>query len=129
MLYGGSDYFSGYRNEILKIALVETARGVENLDEFAATPGLDMIYLGPNDLGVAYGSSPSYAPNHPRVEAAIDMLVASAGSHSILAGMYAASPEVARLAVAKGYRILSLGYASKIMLSAAAQVLEDTRLR
>jgi 4-hydroxy-2-oxoheptanedioate aldolase len=129
MLYGGQDYFSCYRDEILKIALVETARGIENLDAIAATPGLDMIYLGPNDLGISYGSRPSYVPNHPLVDAAVDLVVASAGRHGIMAGMHTASSEVARLAAAKGFRFLSLGYASKIMLAAAAQVLEDAKPR
>jgi 4-hydroxy-2-oxoheptanedioate aldolase len=129
MLYGGSDYFSSYREEILKIALVETARGIENLAEIAATPGIDMIYLGPNDLGISYGATPSYVPNHPEVDAAMDRVAACARRHSIVAGMHTGSREVAQRAEGKGFRFLSLGYASKIMLAAAAQVLEDTKAR
>lgn len=125
VMYGGADYFDNYRNEILTIALIETAEGIRNLDAIAAVPGLDMIYLGPNDLGVSHGARPSYTPNHPEVERAMDLVAAAARKHSIAAGLHAASKEVALAAKAKGYTLLSLGYASKIMAAAATQVLKD----
>lgn len=128
LLYGGPDYFSAYREEILKVALVESALGIENIDEIAATPGLDMVYLGPNDLGISYGAAPSYVPNHPRVEMAMERVVTATRRHDIRAGMHTASREVARRAAEMGFDFLSLGYASKIMRSAAAQVLEDAGL-
>jgi len=125
VMYGGADYFDNYRDEILAIALIETAEGIRNLDAIASVPGLDMIYLGPNDLGVSHGARPSYTPNHPEVERAMDLVVAAARKHSIAAGMHAASKEVALAAKAKGYDLLSLGYASKIMAAAATQVLKE----
>ena len=125
VLYGGPDYFDNYRSEILTIALIETAKGVQNLDAIAAVPGLDVIYLGPNDLGVSHGAKPSYTPNHPEVDRAMDLVVAAAKKHGIAAGMHTASKEVAMAAKAKGYTLLSLGYASKIMMAAATTVLKD----
>ena len=125
VMYGGADYFDSYRDEILTIALIETAIGVKNLDAIAAVSGLDMIYLGPNDLGVSHGAKPSYTPNHPEVDKAMDLVVAAAKKHSIAAGMHTASKEVALVAKAKGYKLLSLGYASKIMASAATNVLKE----
>jgi len=125
VLYGGADYFDAYAGEILRIALIETKKGIDNLDAIAATPGLDMIYLGPNDLGVSHGAKPSYTPNHPEVERAMDTVVEAARRHGIAAGMHTASTAVARTAAQKGYRLLSLGYASKIMTAAAAQALKD----
>ena len=125
VMYGGADYFDNYRNEILTIALIETALGIRNLDAIAAVPGLDMIYLGPNDLGVSHGAKPSYTPNHPEVERAMDLVAAAARRHSIAAGMHTATKEVALAARSRGYNLLSLGYASKIMAGAASQVLQD----
>ena len=125
VMYGGADYFEHYRKEILVIALIETAQGIRNLDAIAAVPGLDMLYLGPNDLGVSHGAKPSYTPNHPEVDRAMDLVVAAARRNSIAAGMHTASKEVALAAKAKGYTFLSLGYASKIMMGAATKVLKD----
>jgi 4-hydroxy-2-oxoheptanedioate aldolase len=125
LMYGGADYFEAYAGEILRIALIETAKGIENIEAIAATPGLDMLYLGPNDLGVSHGAKPSYTPNHPAVERAMDTVLEAAYRHGVAAGMHTASPAVARVAIGKGYRFVSLGYAAKIMTAAAAQALKD----
>ena len=125
LLYGGRDYFDAYDGEILKIALIETATGIANLEAIAATPGLDMLYLGPNDLGVSLGARPSYTPNHPEVVRAIDLIADAARRHGIAAGMHTGSPEVARATLAKGYRFISLAYAAKLMFAAAETLLDE----
>ncbi|MBK8065652.1 MAG: 2,4-dihydroxyhept-2-ene-1,7-dioic acid aldolase [Betaproteobacteria bacterium] len=125
LMYGGADYFDAYAGEILRIALIETRLGMQNLEAIAATPGLDMIYLGPNDLGVSWGAKPSYTPNHPEVDKAMDQVAAVAKKYGIAAGMHAASPAVARAAVQKGYGLVSLGYAAKIMFTAAGALLQE----
>ena len=127
LLYGGADYFDNYAGEILRIALIETKKGLENIEAIAATPGLDMVYLGPNDMGVSYGSKPSYTPNNPHVEHAVEVLAATARKHGLAAGMHTASAEVAKSAMKQGYTFLSLGYASKIMVAAAGKVLNDIK--
>jgi len=122
LMYGGADYFAAYAGEILRIALVETKKGIDNLDAICATPGLDMVYLGPNDLGVSHGAAPSYTPNHPEVERAVDLVAAAAKRHGIAAGIHAGNAEVARTALARGYAFVSLGYAAKLMFAAAASL-------
>ncbi|MGE0723426.1 MAG: HpcH/HpaI aldolase/citrate lyase family protein [Alphaproteobacteria bacterium] len=125
LLYGGRDYFDAYDGEILKIALIESAAGIANLDAIAATPGLDMLYLGPNDLGVSLGARPSYTPNHPAVERAVDTVADAARRHGLAAGMHTGSPAVARAALEKGYRFVSLAYAAKLMFAAAETLLDE----
>lgn len=125
LMHGGADYFENYRKEILTIALIETAEGVRNLEAIAAIPGLDMVYLGPNDLGVSHGAKPSYTPNHPEVDRAMDLVVAAARKHGIAAGMHTASREVALSAKGKGYTFLSLAYAAKVMTAALTRTLRD----
>ena len=126
LMYGGADYFDAYATQILRIALIETKRGMDNLESIAATPDLDMIYLGPNDLGVSWGAKPSYTPNHPQVELAIPLVADAARRNNIVAGMHTASAETAKQAIAAGYRFVSLGYAAKIMFGAALTLLEAT---
>lgn len=42
-------------NETLVICMIETPEGVRNVDEIAATPGLDVLHVGCNDLLVRMG--------------------------------------------------------------------------
>jgi 2-keto-3-deoxy-L-rhamnonate aldolase RhmA len=43
-------YFDSVRRRELVIAMVESVSGLDVLDDIAATPGLDVIQLGPSDL-------------------------------------------------------------------------------
>ena len=121
-MYGGADYFKGYKDNVITVALIETVKGVENMREIAATPGLDMLYVGPNDLSIDYGGEPTYIATDPRVLKAMELSIELAREYSITSGTYAGSVEVARAAVAKGYNLVSVGYASKIMVKAASEL-------
>ena len=123
LMYGGADYFKAYKDNVITIALIETVRGVENMREIAATPGLDMLYVGPNDLTIDYGGEPTYVASDPRVIAAMEQSITLAREFSLTSGTYAGSVEVARAAVAKGYNLVSVGYAAKIMIKAASDLL------
>ncbi|MGL4279835.1 MAG: HpcH/HpaI aldolase family protein, partial [Albidovulum sp.] len=48
--YGG--YGMGANDQVLAFAMIETKAGIDNLEEIAATPGLDGIYVGPADLAL-----------------------------------------------------------------------------
>ena len=126
LLYGGTDYFKYYKESIVTVALIETAKGVRNMREIAATPGLDMLYVGPNDLTIDYGGQPTYVATDPRVIEAMELSIEVAREHSIVAGTYAGTVEVARAAISKGYSLVSVGYAAKIMIKAAADLLTQT---
>lgn len=122
LLYGGADYFQQYEKQIVKIALIETIKGIENMRAIAATPGIDMLYVGPNDLSIDYGGAPTYVASDPRVIKAMDDSIGIAKEHSIFSGTYAGSVDVARAAVKKGFNLVSVGYAAKLMIKAAAEV-------
>jgi 4-hydroxy-2-oxoheptanedioate aldolase len=123
LLYGGQDCFQAYEKQIVKVALIETVKGVENMRAIAATPGLDMIYVGPNDLSIDYGGAPTYIASDARVIKAMEDSIAIARDNRIVAGTYAGSVDVARAAVAKGFGLVSVGYAAKLMIKAAGDVL------
>ena len=123
LMYGGADYFADYQKQVVTVALIETIKGVENMKEIAATPGLDMLYVGPNDLSIDYGGAPTYVASDPRVIAAMDYSIELAHSHAITAGTYAGSREVAQAAIRKGFDLVSVGYASKLMVKAAGELL------
>lgn len=53
------------------LVMIETARGLEELDAIVRTPGLDGIYVGPSDLALSLGLQPTTAIEHPPVLDAI----------------------------------------------------------
>src|SRR5215207_10499160 len=45
--------------EVLCLVMVETREALERVDEIAATPGVDGIYIGPADLALSLGLPPT----------------------------------------------------------------------
>src|ERR1700747_939321 len=49
------NYHDSADANIFVIAIVEEARAIEKIDEIAATPGLDALFIGTSDLSFSYG--------------------------------------------------------------------------
>ncbi len=72
-------------NEILVIAMIETAEAVANADAIAATPGIDVLLIGTSDLTADMGISGQIG--HERVQAAYRAVIAACQQHGKFAGM------------------------------------------
>ena len=58
-LYAGADYVAKSAELVVTLAMIETREALDNLDAIMSTPGLDGIYIGPNDLCASLGRPPS----------------------------------------------------------------------
>lgn len=91
------------------IAMIETAAGLDNLDEICATPGLDGVYVGPSDLCLAVGGR---FPNDPTVRAefddAIRRIAKAAAEAGIAAGIHTPTGEIARQRLEQGFTFASI---------------------
>jgi 2-keto-3-deoxy-L-rhamnonate aldolase RhmA len=91
----------------LVICLVETPPGIEAVDAIAATPGVDVVWLGHFDLTSAMGIPADFAS--PRYRDAVDALVAACARHGKTAGFLVGDDAWAREYREKGFRILCYG--------------------
>ena len=91
----------------LVIALIETASGIENVDEIMAVPGIDVGWLGHFDLTNSMGITGQF--DHPNFLMAVDRLAAACAKHGKPAGFLPGSPEMAKSWMAKGFRCLAYG--------------------
>ena len=66
------------------VIMVETARGLENIEAIAKVPGVDVIHIGTNDLMVDLGKPGRL--DDPAVEKALDRAVAACRANKIFAG-------------------------------------------
>lgn len=103
-------YFDSVRARELVIAMVESVAGLDVLDDIAATPGLDVIQLGPSDLVLSrFGLSAPAEDAAAYVEEAHRKTVAVARRHGIRAAANAANPARARHLIGLGYDLIYLG--------------------
>ena len=93
--------------ETLVFAMIETAAGLENVTDIAATPGLDGVYVGPADLSLALGLTTFADLADPRLLEALDAVVDAARASGIVPGAHAPSPERSARMVERGFRFVS----------------------
>lgn len=104
---------------ILLFAMIETADGFANVEEIAATPGLDGLFVGPADLSLSLGL-PTFADlGHPAMLAALDEILEAATRHGVEPGIHAPSPRRATEMAARGFRFISCAVDEDLLREAA----------
>ncbi len=126
-LYGGPDYVAHANATVLAIAMIETRAALDNLDEILSTPGLDAVYVGPSDLSMALGEPPRQDITEGPVAEAIDAILAAAGRHGVVAGLHNQSADYARGAVARGFRLVTIGSDVRLMAAGAKSTVDAFR--
>ncbi len=119
-IYGGPDYFPKANDEIVKLAMVETRAGFDALDEILEVEGLDGIFIGPNDLAIAFGCPPVSESDHAEVRDAIASICERTRAAGKVAGILCSGPQAALKRVEQGFRFVSVG-GDIFMLTQAAK--------
>lgn len=93
--------------ETLLIAQIETAAGVDAAEEIAAVPGIDVLWVGHNDLTNALGIPGQF--EHPRYRSAVKRVLAACAEHGKAPGILAGTVAQARDSLGQGFRCLAYG--------------------
>ncbi len=91
----------------LVIAQIETVEGLNDVEAIAATPNVDVIWLGHFDLSNFMGIPGQF--QHPDFLAAVRRVVAAAKAHGKIAGFMVANEAWAQEYWRHGYRMLAYG--------------------
>ena len=118
--YCGPDYFKHINDNVITMAMIETKQAVDNLDDILSVPGLDSIYIGPNDLAISYGYGPSGVPTDKEVLDAIKTIVTGAKKHKVYAGIHCGSTTMAKQMIELGFQFVTL-LADNAFLNQAAK--------
>jgi 2-dehydro-3-deoxyglucarate aldolase/4-hydroxy-2-oxoheptanedioate aldolase len=108
--YTGGDILAKMRtanDEVLTIAQIETARGLDSVEAIAAVEGIDVLWIGHFDLSNFLGIPGQFT--HPKFEQAVDRVIAAANANNKPAGFLVTTPEEARLRLSQGFRCLAYG--------------------
>ena len=106
--------YVGNANKNIVVALqVETASCIQNMTEIAAVPGVDILFLGQNDLCMSMGLFEKYKfPDmytSPELGAATDKLVAEARKNGIILGVFLFGTGRVAEFMNKGFPFISIG--------------------
>ena len=95
------DYIEQSNRETFLVAQIETKEAVDNIDEIAAVPGVDVLFIGPGDLSLRLCCSPSV--NDPIMMEAQKKVAAAARKHGIAWGRPVGTADDARVIIEIGH--------------------------
>ena len=123
-IYAGPDYVANANRTIIAMAMIETRSGLDNLDEILSVEGLDAVYVGPADLGLALGCEPRLDPTEEEVLKAIEYIVARARQKKIVAGIHTASTANAQKMIRQGFQFVTVGTDVRLLIAKVSEVLK-----
>lgn len=98
--------FAAYRAamsaNLLVSVMIETVQAVEACEAIAATPGLGMVFVGPNDLSLSLGAGPGSA----LFDGALRRVLAAGKAAGVPVGIYTSGAEQGRTRAAEGFRFV-----------------------
>lgn len=126
----GSDYGTHANDQIICLAMIETAEAVANLPEILSTPGLDGIYIGPADLtmgltGRRYRTG--FDREEPELVETIQGILQKTHQAGLHAGLHNGTPAYAAKAVGWGFDLVTIANDVKLLSDAASQSVAMTR--
>ena len=86
---------------------IETPLALENVEAIAAVPGVDVLFLGPGDMSLRLGCSPSV--NDPQMMEVQKKIAAAAKKHGKAWGRPAGTAEDAKVIIDLGAQLVAFG--------------------
>ena len=128
LLYGGPDYVAKANETVMAIPMIETAEAVDRIEEILDVEGVDMAYLGPNDMAFSLDNHVKHP--RPKSEAALLHVLEAANRRGIPVGIFCSDGNEARSRIEQGFRLVTPGndfaHLSRSMREAVRITLEDT---
>ncbi len=116
----GDDYFERANDEVLVAVMIETTQALAVVDEIAAVPGVDCLFIGPGDLRFSMQTQPGSAEH----EAAIARILDAANSAGIFAGFPCGAVEEAIRRADQGFKLVTCTSDLSTLRSGLTSVLE-----
>ena len=122
-------YAGGANTNVIVALQVETADCIKNIDEIAAVPGVDILFLGQNDLCMSMGLYEKYEfpqmYTSPELGAATEKLIAAARKNSVILGLFLFGTSRVGEFLDKGFSFISIGNDLHHVLTQTAAYVKD----
>ncbi|HLU47614.1 MAG TPA: aldolase/citrate lyase family protein, partial [Planctomycetota bacterium] len=104
-----ADYYRHASERIFVAVQTEHAIAVERADEIISVPGIDAIFVGPNDLLSSMGKEPAIESEDTEFVRALEHLKKTAERYGVAPGLHCLTVEQVKRRRADGWRFIALG--------------------
>ena len=122
------DYFATANDETMVVVMIETEKGVDNVDDIFSVEEVDACFVGPSDLSLDMGIHRQYT--HPEFIKALDRIVESGEDHGVAPGMHCFTtpgPTNINEAIQRGFRFCALDTDVTFLRNAASEALKGVK--
>lgn len=107
------------------VCQIESVEGLASIEEIAGTPGVDVLWVGHGDLSNSLGIVGDY--HHTRLRSALRLVVETARSHGLGAGIQPGGLTQAQEWLEMGFNVISYGNDIRLYASALTDGLAAVR--
>ena len=132
----GRNYADTANDDVMLIVQVESPEAIANADAIAATPGVDALFLGPDDIMLRRGYSMTETRTKATLGSDMEAVANACRRHNKCSVMVGVGPEMLQLCASMNYNmvvsggdVLFLATSSKETAAEAREMLSSHRLQ
>jgi 4-hydroxy-2-oxoheptanedioate aldolase len=119
------EYYRNADEEILVVLQTEHIRAVEIADEIYSVPGINAIFIGPNDLAYSMRSADGTMPSKEVFEQTLTRIREAAHRNGVPCGLHVLTAADALKRAREGFQFIAVGSELKFMLEGAADAVRQ----
>jgi 4-hydroxy-2-oxoheptanedioate aldolase len=123
-----ADYYAKVNDELLIVLQCEHIDAVRNFEEVYSVPGVDAVFVGPNDLRASMRGPDGKDPAPDVFKQALADILAAAKRTGVPAGIHTFSIEEAKSRIAEGWQFIAVNSELKFLTDGAKQVVDGLGL-
>ncbi len=116
-MWHGDDYFTTSSSQILVAVQIEHQDAVARAQEIASVDGVDVVFIGPNDLAGSLGLLKEDFRRSPRWQSCVQRVLDAALESGKACGIHCPSPEEAMERLHQGFQFVGLSSDARLLLS------------
>jgi 4-hydroxy-2-oxoheptanedioate aldolase len=118
-----NDYLAHADEELLIVLQCEHIQAVDDADAIFSVPGIDAIFVGPNDLAASMRGKDGSPPSGEATTRVMKHILDTCRRHGVASGLHCATAEEARHRLQEGWQLIAVGSELRMMLDGANDVL------
>ncbi len=119
------DYFERWNSQVVVGVQIETTAALASVEQIAAVPGIDILFIGPNDLSASLGVFRKF--DHPDFVKAVDRIVRAAKAHGKAPGYMCFGPDEVLQKIDQGFQFLAAGSDARLLAGAMGSTYQKIR--
>ncbi len=115
-------YYANADDEILIVIQTEHIDAVDRAEEIYSVPGIDAVFVGPNDLAASLRKERGVAPSKELMETTLQRIRETAARCQVPSGLHVQSIEAAERRIEEGWQFIAIASELALMLRKVSEI-------